>query len=207
MAAFPQLRREGNVVTLHPLPPGTDGNTRLIRTSLPLLREDPQDCPRGNALRARPFVREMPERPRHKPVEDFALGPVMRTLDLIEYEGVDPETALRRLHGSTKWHAAHASWAEMAVRNYLAARELSETGRRALGRPATIAVRAQWTAITQRDTPDDRGATRYERTAWGRRYASADGSERELWLLSVNWVKEDRPAAGRWMSPVHGRSG
>ncbi|MGQ5578951.1 PD-(D/E)XK nuclease family protein [Streptomyces sp. ECR3.8] len=182
-------------MTLHPLPPGTDGNTRLIRTSLPLLREDPQDCPRGNALRARPFVRQMPERPRRKPVEDFALGPVMRTLDLIEYDGVNPETALRGLHGSTKWHAAHASWAEMAVRNYLTARELSETGRRVRGRPATIAVRAQWTAITQRDTPDDRGATRYERTAWGRRYASADGSERELWLLSVNSVKEDRPAA------------
>ncbi|MEV4439372.1 PD-(D/E)XK nuclease family protein [Streptomyces sp. NPDC049577] len=37
--------------------------------------------------------------------------------------------------------------------------------------------------------------TRYERTAWGRRYESADGAERELWLLSVNSVKEDRPIA------------
>jgi hypothetical protein len=36
---------------------------------------------------------------------------------------------------------------------------------------------------------------RYERTAWGRRYASADGSEREAWLLSVNSVKRDRPLA------------
>lgn len=192
-----QLRREGDSVTLHQPPPGTAGNTRLIRTSLPLLREDPQDCPRGNALRARPLVAQAPERPRGKPLEDFALGPVMRTLDLIEYEGMDPQVALRRLNASTKCHPGHASWAGMAVNNYLAAREASETDRRALGRPATTPVRAQWTAIAQSpgDAPDERGATRYERTAWGRRYASADGSERELWLLSVNMVKKDRPHA------------
>lgn len=181
-------------MTLHP-PPGTNGDIRLIRTSLPLLREDPQDCPRGNALRARPLVHQMPGRPRRKPVEDFALGPVMRTLDLIEHDGLDLEAALQRLHVSTKCHVSHVSWAEMAVRNYLAAREVSETGRRSLGRPPTNAVRTQWTAITQSETPDERGATRYERTAWGRRYASADGAERELWLLSVNSIKEDRPAA------------
>lgn len=195
MGSLLQLRREGDSVTLHQPPPGTAGNTRLIRTSLPLLREDPQDCPRGNALRARPLVAQAPERPRGKPIEDFALGPVMRTLDLIEYEGMDPQVALRRLNASTKCHPGHASWAGMAVNNYLAAREASETDRRALGRPATTPVRAQWTAIAQSpgDAPDERGATRYERTAWGRRYASADGSERELWLLSVNTVKKDRP--------------
>ncbi|MFJ4097346.1 PD-(D/E)XK nuclease family protein [Kitasatospora sp. NPDC089913] len=42
---------------------------------------------------------------------------------------------------------------------------------------------------TDLSAPDTRGALRYERTAWGRRYTSADGSVREIWLLSVNSVK------------------
>ncbi|MET8980496.1 PD-(D/E)XK nuclease family protein [Streptomyces sp. NPDC004539] len=176
-------------------PPRTSGDIRLIRTSLPLLREDPQDCPRGNALRARPFVRQSGERSRRKPVEDFALGPVMSVLDSVEHEGVNLEDALVRLRRNNKYHAGHASWAETAIRRYLRAREEQETLRRTLGRPATLPVRAQWTAITRNDIPDARGATRYERTAWGRRYACADGAERELWLLSVNSVKEDRPDA------------
>ncbi|MFI6434128.1 PD-(D/E)XK nuclease family protein [Streptomyces sp. NPDC050759] len=180
---------------LHLPPPGTDGDIRLIRTSLPLLREDPQDCPRGNALRARPFVRQVPKRQRDKPLEDFALGPVMSVLDAVEHDGVDMERALVRLRTNHKYHAGHASWAESSVRAYLAARAAREAQRRALGRPATLPVRAQWVALTQSEIPDTRGATRYERTAWGRRYASSDGSERELWLLSVNSVKEDRPLA------------
>ncbi|WP_416519269.1 PD-(D/E)XK nuclease family protein [Streptomyces achromogenes] len=176
-------------------PPGTDGAVRLIRTSLPMLREDPQDCPRGNALRARPLIGQTPPGSRWKPVEDFALGPVMYALDAVEHDGVAVETVLARLRRNNKYHSGHTSWAESAVRSYLSAREASETQRRALGRPATLPVRAQWTVIAQREVPDQRGATRYERTAWGRRYESADGSERELWLLSVNSAKEDRPPA------------
>ncbi|TLS47334.1 PD-(D/E)XK nuclease family protein [Streptomyces montanus] len=182
-------------MSLHLPPPGTDGDVQLIRTSLPLLREDPQDCPRGNALRARPLIGQISSRSRRKPVEDFALGPVMNALDVIEHDGVDVERAIAHLRRNQKYHAGHLSWAESAVRSYLAAREARETQRRALGRPATLPVRAQWAAITQSEVPDARGATRYERTAWGRRYASADGSERELWLLSVNSVKDDRPPA------------
>ncbi|MFD9975916.1 PD-(D/E)XK nuclease family protein [Streptomyces sp. NPDC059017] len=182
-------------MSLHLPPPGTAGDIRLIRTSLPLLREDPQDCPHGNALRARPLIGQVPKRPRRKPVEDFALGPVMNALDAIEYDDVDTESALARIRKDHKYHAGHASWAESAIRSYLAARTAREEQRRTLGRPTTQPVRAQWTAITQREVPDSRGATRYERTGWGRRYASADGSERELWLLSVNSVKVDRPPA------------
>ncbi|MGW4321102.1 PD-(D/E)XK nuclease family protein [Streptomyces sp. NPDC004684] len=182
-------------MSLHLPTPGTGGDIRLIRTSLPLLREDPQDCPRGNALRVRPFIQQVPKRTRRKPLEDFALGPVMSALDAIEHEGLDVESAMARLRKNNKYHAAHAKWAESAVHAYLAARVAQEERRCALGRPATLPVRPQWTAIVQRESPDTRGATRYERTAWGRRYASADGSERELWLLSVNSVKEDRPAA------------
>ncbi|MFF6871296.1 PD-(D/E)XK nuclease family protein [Streptomyces sp. NPDC012450] len=176
-------------------PPGTDGDIRLIRTSLPLLRESPDDCPRGNALRARPFVRQAPPRSRRTPFEEFALGPVMKALDSIEHDETELESALAQLRRNPKNHAGHVDWADSAIRSYLSARAAHEARRHALGHPATLPVRTQWTAIAWRDSPDSRGATRYERTAWGRRYASADGSERELWLLSVNSVKSDRPAA------------
>ncbi|MFI6421819.1 PD-(D/E)XK nuclease family protein [Streptomyces sp. NPDC050842] len=175
--------------------PRTDGDIRLIRTSLPLLREDPRDCPRGTAVRARPFIEQVPERPRRKPVEDFALAPVMKALDAIEYNGADVETALRQLASNRRYHAAHLHWASEAVRGYLAARKAAEAERQTLKRLATVPVREQWASIRQLELPDSRGATRYERTAWGRRYASDDGSERELWLLSVNTFKENRPHA------------
>jgi hypothetical protein len=180
---------------LLPPPAGTNGDIRLIRTSLPLLREDPQDCPRGNALRARALLAQDPPRPRRKPIEDFALGPVMSVLDAIEHEGEDVESALNRLLRNQKYHAAHASWAKSAVRYYLLARAAREAQRREQGRPRTLPVSAEWTAISTLRAPDARGAIRYERTAWGRRYASADGSERELWLLSVNALKRDRSSA------------
>ncbi|RKN08194.1 PD-(D/E)XK nuclease family protein [Streptomyces radicis] len=119
----------------------------------------------------------------------------MNAVDAVEHDGLDVERALARLRTNQKYHVGHTSWAESAVRAYVRARTAREAERRAAGRPATLPVRPQWVAVTQRETPDSRGATRYERTGWGRRYASADGSERELWLLSVNSVKEDRPPA------------
>lgn len=182
-------------MTLQLPPPDTDGGAWLIRTSLPLLQEDPQDCPRGNALRARPLIEQAPERSRGKPIEDFSLAPVMNALDAIELDGVEAAEALRRIGRNRKYHPSHVRWTHKAVRNYLAARERAETDRVASGRPKTVAVREEWTSITNLRTPTAHGATRYERTAWGRRYASADGSERELWLLSVNVLKEDRPSA------------
>ncbi|MFD0883222.1 PD-(D/E)XK nuclease family protein, partial [Streptosporangium algeriense] len=45
------------------------------------------------------------------------------------------------------------------------------------------------------ESADRRGATRYEQTAWGRRYTSADGSVRELWLLSFGTAREERSRA------------
>ncbi|MFE2269841.1 PD-(D/E)XK nuclease family protein [Streptomyces lavendulae] len=119
----------------------------------------------------------------------------MKVLDAIEHDGMDMESALVQLRATRRNHAGHVSWADSAVRAYMSARAGHEARRHALGQPATLPVRAQWTAISWSEAPDLRGATRYERTAWGRRYASADGSERELWLLSVNSVKSDRPSA------------
>ncbi|MEW1642089.1 PD-(D/E)XK nuclease family protein [Streptomyces sp. NPDC091219] len=47
--------------------------------------------------------------------------------------------------------------------------------------------------MTRLRAQDGRGADRYERTAWGRQYASADGSLREIWIPSMDSVKRDRP--------------
>jgi hypothetical protein len=119
----------------------------------------------------------------------------MKVLDAVEHDGEQVDSALTRLLRSRKYHSGHTSWAQTAVRSYLRARAAREAQRRELGRPPTLPVPTQWTVITDRRIPDAFGALRYERTAWGRRYASADGSERELWLLSVNSVKENRPPA------------
>ncbi|MFI0199575.1 PD-(D/E)XK nuclease family protein [Streptomyces eurythermus] len=119
----------------------------------------------------------------------------MSVLDSVEHEGEDVDSSLARILRNQKYHTGHSSWVESAVRSYLLARTAREAERHLLGRPPTLPVRAQWTAITQIESPDTRGAIRYERTAWGRRYASADGTERELWLLSVNSLKGDRPPA------------
>ncbi|WP_167152787.1 PD-(D/E)XK nuclease family protein [Streptomyces sp. MBT27] len=181
-------------MTLQPLPPGTDGDTRLVRTSLPLVRNDSRDCPRGFAVRARPLVQQSPKRSRRKPVEDFALGPVMAALDSVEFDGTAPETALEGLSRVRKYTAAHVSWARTAVYAFLAARRQSEAERSVAGRPATLPVREEWTSCEELRAPDARGVLRYERTAWGRRYASKDGGERELWLPSFNSLKRDRPA-------------
>lgn len=165
---------------------GTSGNPELIRVGLPLLAQDRRSCPHGLALRGRPLIQQAPERSRSKPLEDFALGPVMRALDAIEHDTPRrPKTC----------HPAHTAWSEAAVRNYLDARERQEAVRRDAGLPVTKPVEEDWVAISALDAPDARGARRYERTAWGRRYASPDGSVRELWLLSVNSVKKDRTEA------------
>ena len=180
---------------MNELPPGTRGDPRLIRVGLPLLREDPRDCPRGLALRARPFVRQDPERVLGRPVKDFPLAPVMDALDLIEHKNMDVAAALAAPAVTRRCHPGHHAWTRDAVRNYLAARDREERARRAAGHPATLPVQHEWVAVNSLPAPDPRGATRYERTVWGRRYASADGDVREIWLPSVNCVKDDRGEA------------
>ncbi|MER7672881.1 PD-(D/E)XK nuclease family protein [Kitasatospora sp. NPDC096128] len=112
----------------------------------------------------------------------------MTALDAIEHDGTEVEAALRQLHRRHDCHPSHLAWAEEAVRNFLAARadhsiEYASDGQ------APLPVEHAWVTVTDLAAPDSRGALRYERTAWGRRYTSADGRVREIWLLSVNSVK------------------
>lgn len=141
------------------------------------------------------MVTQDPERVRRRPVKDFALGPVMDMLDLIEHEKKEVEQAMASPRATRGCHPAHLTWTRDAVRNYLAARDRQERARHAAGHPATFPVAEEWVAVAALPVADSRGARRYERTAWGRRYVSADGGVRELWLPSVNTVKEDRTDA------------
>lgn len=176
-------------------PPGTSGETRMIRVGLPLLADDDRACPRGRTLRARPLLTQDGGSIHGKPVEDFALGPLMRALDLVEHERTAVPRVLTDFRVTRRCHPAHLLWVRQALSNYLSAREHAENDRHEDGRPETHPVDHEWVVIRSLAEPDGRGARRYESTAWGRRYASADGSEREIWLPSVNVMKEDRSPA------------
>ncbi|MET8337651.1 AAA domain-containing protein [Streptosporangium canum] len=179
-------------------PSGTIGDGSLVRTGLPMTREDPRDCPTAIAAKARPWIQAAPEPPRRREeLQGFTLKPLMDTLDLIEHQGLTVAQAmgeLRRTRGTFDQkgrlpaHPGLLEWTVAAVPRYLAAREAEETA----GMVRVYPVPEEWVVARTLGSPDRRGATRYEQTAWGRRYVSPDGSVRELWLLSFGTAKEER---------------
>ncbi|WP_073948842.1 PD-(D/E)XK nuclease family protein [Streptomyces kebangsaanensis] len=173
-------------------PPGVDGDGALIRIGPPLLREEADACPEGRALRARPLLVQQPGRSRRKPVEDFVFKPVDHLLDAVEHEGRTVAEA-----AANRWHfrncsSAHAKWAREAAQTFLAARDREQSARVASGYPATSPVQLRWVGGRKLNALDARGADQYERTAWGRQYASGDGTVRELWIPSLEKVKANR---------------
>lgn len=172
---------------------GLGGDSGLIRIGLPLLRQEPDACAGGRALRGRPLLVQQPERSRRKPVEDFWFTPTARLLDAVEHKKQTLESAWANPWNTRNCHPAHREWARDAARVFLAAREREEVARAAAGHPATSPVAVEWMGLTRLRRPDTRGADQYERTVWGRRYASADGSVREIWIPSMGTVKRDRP--------------
>ncbi|WP_436775189.1 PD-(D/E)XK nuclease family protein [Yinghuangia sp. YIM S09857] len=137
----------------------------------------------------------MPARVRRRPVLDFTLGPFQSVLDAVEFDGTDPEVALAQPRHWHKCHAAHREWTVQAVHNYLRVRAELDAERIAARTPPMHPVAEEWVVLNTMREPDHRGVWRYERTAWGRRYATPDGAERELWLLSFNTVRTNRSAA------------
>ncbi|WP_433243515.1 PD-(D/E)XK nuclease family protein [Streptosporangium sp. CA-135522] len=179
-------------------PPGTAGDGSLVRTGLPIAREDSRDCPVAVAVKSRPWIQADPEPPRRREeLQGFTLKPLMDTLDLIEHQRLTVAQAIEELRrtrgtfdreGRSPAHPGLVEWTAAAVPRYLAARTAEEAGRAARTHP----VRDEWVVGRTLRSPDRRGATRYEQTAWGRRYLSSDGSVRELWLLSFGAVKKER---------------
>ncbi|MET8091510.1 PD-(D/E)XK nuclease family protein [Micromonospora sp. NPDC005220] len=187
-------------------PDGTAGEITLIRTNLAAAREADEDCPLGRSLEARPLVTADPEAPELTlPLADFALGPLMAALDRIEFSrfGLSQTEVLSlmwqtrgtfRNHRRAPAHPGLLKWTELAISHYLTARQADQAARLAAGEPTTRAVDVKWVIQRQLSQPDARGARAYEQTAWGRRYTSADGEVRELWLLSFGRAKTERPA-------------
>ncbi|MEV5796600.1 PD-(D/E)XK nuclease family protein [Streptomyces collinus] len=186
-------------------PPGTTGHGWLVKVSSRMARPDPTACPTHLRTAVRPLLVADPPAPfRASPIEDFGPGPLFAALDLWEHEGWPLERVLhelRRTDGPVRGrgapsHPALTAWTVEVFERYVAARGAEQQAARVTGLPPTEPVRLNWTARTaKRETLDARGAGQYEHTTWGRQYASADGSVRDLWIPSLGRAKPDRAAA------------
>ncbi|GAA4551848.1 PD-(D/E)XK nuclease family protein [Amycolatopsis samaneae] len=124
------------------------------------------------------------------PLESFTLGPLMIALDRLEFGGASPEEVIVELArrdyglagGRKPVHPALAEWTIGALRNYLAARSDADT-------PAVVPVPFTWVVRKELEASDSRSVDLYEWTSWGRRYRSADGRIREMWLMSFDEPK------------------
>nr|WP_157554204.1 PD-(D/E)XK nuclease family protein [Herbidospora sakaeratensis] len=173
----------------HPLP------SEVVRIGTTLLREEADACAGGRALRARPLTKREPERSRRRPLQEFFFQPVGNLLDAIEFRNVSPEAAFADLRHTRNCHPQHRIWALEVVPVYLAARADHQAARAAAGEPPTIPVAAEWVGLDRLREPDVRGVKQYERTVWGRRYSTEDGSIREIWIPSIRSAKKNRPEA------------
>ncbi|MFC4329216.1 PD-(D/E)XK nuclease family protein [Streptomyces andamanensis] len=171
-----------------PLPEGLTGDPRLIRVFAGGAKEGAEDCPTLRAVKARPRLRAAHRTP-YKPddLETFALAPVMRRLDLLEFGRIRDDPA--RVRPS---HPGLERFAEHAAAQYLAAAEsLDPEGR-------LLPDHKYW--VRQTRTPADSGGGRtvYELRAWGRCYADRERTVCELRLLRFGSVRRGgRPRAGR----------
>ncbi|MFF8841409.1 PD-(D/E)XK nuclease family protein [Streptomyces sp. NPDC015127] len=137
------------------------------------------------------------------PLQEFATTPLHGCLDLIELEGRPIPAAVAELHRTRgvlqRWwspaHPVHLRWTEEALARYVDARTLEQNAAKAAGLPPTEPVADHWVWRTPTRSPDPRGVRQYEHTVTGRRYQSADGLVRDLWLTSMGRAKAVREAA------------
>ena len=188
-------------------PPGTSGDLTLVRASNTAVRAEPRDCPTAWSAKLRPLlVADPPVRRPAKPIEDFPFRPFMDCLDLIEHQNWPVDRVFAQLWrtqgrfgGScAPAHASHLSWTAGAVEAYLDRRsEQQDCVEPGVSRRTVPLRRGEWALVPLKPSPepDLRGATRYEMTAWGRRYVSGDGAVRDLWLPSIDSAKETRSDA------------
>lgn len=187
-------------------PTGTRGTSRLIRVSTRMARPNDHGCPTQRRAAVRPLLTAEPPAPsRWSPREEFGFGPLFALLDLVEHDKRPLDHALAELRDTrgqfgqerrSPAHPALLAWTAEAAETYLTAREQQQQANDEAGIPRTDPVRWPWRVRTsERPEPDHRGARQYEQTVWGRCYASADGSVRELWLPRFGRARKDRPAA------------
>jgi hypothetical protein len=157
--------------------------TAGVKVSLSMLASSAHRCPAHDAMAVRQG-RSPARSARRKAeaLESFAQGPFMTVLDLVEGKGVDVDHAFHELdqqiaRGRTQpIHEGVRAWTAHSVSTYL----------RAFGQgdgEATVPVLHKWVYRRHLSRPDERGATDYAITAWGRCYTSLDGRTRELRLI------------------------
>jgi hypothetical protein len=155
------------------IPVGLRGNAEIIRLSASLLDRREGDCRRFAAVKARPQMHaDRFERTRYAPWEDFPLGIVMRALDAVEFGAVDPDeaTTVAIEENRSPVHPGVAAWIRHAVHGYLrASAQLVAQGLELVPERNPRVVQHVTSAMEARIL-----------TAWGRWYASADGSVREF---------------------------
>ncbi|MDI5964108.1 PD-(D/E)XK nuclease family protein [Streptantibioticus silvisoli] len=186
-------------------PPGVAGDDWLIRASPRMARPDAAACPTHRRIAMRPQLVAGPAVPfLSTPYEEFGFGPLFTALDLVEHHGWSVERVRTELRGTrgpfrgrgAPVHPVHLAWTAHALERYVAARAREQSAAEKSGLPPTAAVKHPWTWRTRRtDAPGPRGARQYEHTVWGRMYASADGTVRDLWLPSLGRAKSSRPEA------------
>ncbi|KRV49083.1 hypothetical protein AQ490_22115 [Wenjunlia vitaminophila] len=178
------------------------GSSWFISVKPGTVREEPGACPTHRGAAIRPLVPA--PRPGFGPLQQFGFGPLCDALDRVEHQGgavagVLEELRLRRgdLRGwGVPAHAALVRWTTEMVPRFLAARAAEQRTAAEAGLPPSDPIPWPWVVRTARtDVPDARGARQYEHTVWGRAYASADGTLRDLWLPSFGQAKEGLPEA------------
>ena len=160
------------------------GDRNLLRIST--RTADEGGCRAQRAARALPAVRPARRsRAGRKYLDDFALGAAMDVLDYMEFDGMSCERAVERVRRNAKppLHPGAVTWIRHAVESYRANEDLAES-------PATVPVEPLW--VSQRTA----GEKIWELWAWGRRYASQDGTIRECRLLRYRTARERHMSGG-----------
>jgi hypothetical protein len=160
------------------------GDRNLLRIST--RTADEGGCPAQRAARALPAVRPARRsRAGRKYLDDFALGAAMDVLDYVEFGGMSCERAVERVRRNAKppLHPGAVTWIRHAVESYRANEDLAES-------PATVPMEPLW--VSQRTA----GEKTWELWAWGRRYASQDGTIRECRLLRYRTARERHVSGG-----------
>ncbi|GGK71803.1 hypothetical protein Sme01_08860 [Sphaerisporangium melleum] len=157
------------------LPPDSalTGNPDVVRLSTSLFDRRPDDCRDFAAVKARPHVwPAVYEKRRYAPWESFPLGVVMRALDDVEFDGADADEAVEKAVAAnrTPLHPSAAAWVRHAVHTYLEAGEDMDAALAAEG--VTLRPERLPRVVQGGRSPMEMRVL----TAWGRWYATADGS-------------------------------
>ncbi|MBG0823924.1 PD-(D/E)XK nuclease family protein [Planomonospora sp. ID91781] len=168
-----------------PLRTELTGNPDVVRLSASALDRRERDCPASAAAKAYPAMRPVVrDRRRYPPWASFPLGLVISALDFVECDGYDPDVAAEMAVEESRdpVHRGVARWIRHACRTYVETSESLAAELAAEGVELHLDGRPR---VVQHGT---RGASAVEMralTAWGRWYASPDGSVVEFRRLRL----------------------